>query len=78
LFEVNVKAGTGEEAFNSSIKLRKELHTIALAFQELSKNDPNFIDNVSKGDISKIDATSLSTALDHLTELELIKVGSKE
>ena len=74
LFEVNVKAGTGEEAFNSSIKLRKELHTIALAFQELSKNDPNFIDNVSKGDISKIDATSLSTALDHLTELELIKV----
>lgn len=74
LFEVNVKAGTGEEAFNSSIKLRKELHTIALAFQELSKNDPNFIDNVTKGDISKIDATSLSTALDHLTELELIKV----
>ena len=74
LFEVKVQAGSGDEAFNASLKLRKELHTIALAFQELSKNDPNFIDNVSKGDISKIDAASLSTALDHLTDLEIIKV----
>jgi len=73
-FRVNIDVEDGDYKFNSSIVIRDELHKLALAFQECSKEDPNFIDNVMKGDLSSLSKETLNKAIDILTDLELVRV----
>lgn len=72
--DIKNKEGKGDDVFNISLSLRKELRTVSKSLAVILEADPSFFSDFSVEKLTNLESTTLKEAIDELSKLDLIKV----